>query len=443
MIGLGTNQGDRTSNLREALNQLNAVNYLKVSQVSPIYRSDALLPEHAPKNWDQFYLNVNILCETSLSPHQLLNSLQKIEHKMGRDKREHTWGPRIIDLDILVWKNCVLNSRQLTVPHSELAKRPFVLWPLIDLLPDWQDYMSDPNIIKAILFNLQLWDKMCEKNSPFNTKKLNHRIDVPHLMGILNVTPDSFSELPGLQTVDSYLNKAINMFDAGAEIIDVGAESTRPKSLPISKQEEWKRLQPVLQAMDSHWQGSIWKPKISIDTRNSEVAEKAVTMGIDYLNDVSGFESPRMSCIAAKANVYAICMHHCGVPPNKKNIIPYSKDPILEILNWAKNKKKDLLNSGVALNKIIFDPGIGYGKNTTQNWQILKRINELHAVGVPLLVGHSRKSFLNSCTEQAFKDKDYETAVVSEFLARNKVQYLRVHDVEHNVRNLRAQTFLL
>lgn len=443
VIGLGTNQGDRTRNLREALDHLNAINHLRVIQISPLYCSDALLREAAPKNWDQFYLNVNILCETILSPHQLLHSLQQIERRMGRDKGEHYWGPRIIDLDLLVWKNCVLNLSELSIPHPELAKRPFVLWPLIDLLPDWQDYVSDPNLIQTILFNMQQWGKSREENSPFNTKKINHRIDVPHLMGILNVTPDSFSEESGLQTADSYLNKAIKMFGAGAEIIDIGAESTRPGSLPISEQEEWKRLQPVLQAIVSHWHGNIWKPKISIDTRHPMVAEKVVTLGIDYLNDVSGFESPRMSCIAAKANVHAIYMHHCGIPPSKHNIISPCKDPVAEILNWAKKRQEDLLRSGVALDKIIFDPGIGYGKNATQNWQILKRINELHTIGVPLLVGHSRKSFLNTCTEQAFKNRDHETAVISEFLARNKVQYLRVHDVTHNMRNLRAQTLLL
>lgn len=443
VIGLGTNQGDRTSNLREALDHLNAINHLRVIQISPLYSSDALLREAAPKSWEQFFLNVNILCETSLSPHQLLHVLQQIEQKMGRNKGEHHWGPRIIDLDILVWKSSVLNTKELSVPHPELAKRPFVLWPLIDLLPDWQDYVGDPNVIKTILFNLQQWEKGREDNFPFNTKKLNHRIDVPHLMGILNITPDSFSEDSGLQTVDSYLNKAIKLFDAGSEIIDVGAVSTRPGSLPISEQEEWNRLQPVLQAIVSHWYGNIWKPKISIDTRHPSVAEKAVSFGIDYLNDVSGFESPQMSYIAAKANVYAIYMHHCGIPPSNQSVISASKDPVVEILDWAKKRQEVLLRSGVALNKIIFDPGIGYGKSSTQNWQILKRINELHAVGVPLLVGHSRKSFLNNCTKQAFKNRDHETAAISEFLARNKVQYLRVHDVAHNMRNLRAQTFLL
>jgi len=441
VLGLGSNQGDRINNLREALRYLNLIEDFKIIQISPVYKSDALLPENAPQSWDQFYLNVNISGETTLSPPRLLKNLKQIEHNMGRDKTL-VWGPRIIDIDILVWEDCLLNTEELTIPHPQLHHRPFVLLPLIDLLPDWKGYIVKSKMVDAIIANLNKWDTKYNSNIPHNTHKVKHRIDIPQLMGIINVTPDSFSNHGQNLVIDVALHNCIRLFNEGAEILDLGAESTRPGAIEISPEEEWNRLKPVLQTIVKHWQGDEWKPKISIDTRHYEVAERAISFGVNYINDVSGFVDYRMCAIVAAANTYAIYMHNLGIPADQNKIIPQDKDLITEILQWANQRKEKMLQAGIRSNKIIFDPGIGFGKNARQSLQLIRNIDEIHAVGVPLLVGHSRKSFLNLCTDQPFAQRDYETAVVSEFLANHKVQYLRIHNVEHNMRNLSMQTFL-
>lgn len=450
VLGLGSNKGDRINNLRTALSNIRLVDEIKIIQISPLYKSDAMLPENAPKDWDQFYLNVAISCETTLEPIALLNILQKIEAKLGREKPYLQWSPRTIDIDIMAWKGKQVKTNELTIPHAELHKRPFALLPFLDITLNWQSYIGEQDIISSIKENLEKWRIGTDDNIPFNTTRIAHRIDVPYLMGIVNVTPDSFSdgnknliEHAMEHAIEYSLERTIVLFDNGADIIDIGAESTRPGATAISPEMEWERLWPTLQVIMSYWNDNVWRPRISIDTRHYEVAEKAILYGVDFINDVSGFTNPKMCKIVAEADIHAIYMHNLGLPANSNNCISLDKDPIREVFDWAVARKEDILQAGIKPEKLIFDPGIGFGKDAEQSLQLLKRINEFHALNIPLLVGHSRKSFFNMCTKLPFTERDPETAVVSEFLARNSVQYLRVHNIEHNMRNLRMQTFLL
>jgi 2-amino-4-hydroxy-6-hydroxymethyldihydropteridine diphosphokinase/dihydropteroate synthase len=445
ILGFGTNQGDRTKNLRTALYHLGLIDQIKIIQVSPLYKSNALLLENTPKDWDQFYLNVAVSCKTTLEPLELLKILKNIEINMGRNQCNLRWAPRIIDIDILAWRDKKITTAELTIPHPELHNRPFALWPFMDLILEWQAYIAEQNTINAILENLKQWgSRLTNTNTaPLNTHKLAHRIDIPKLLGILNVTPDSFSDGGKNQSTEKALEHAIHLFNSGADFIDIGAESTRPNAEEISAKLEWERLYPILQAIVNYWQNNSWKPKISIDTRHYQVAENAISLGVDWINDVSGLTDPKMCRVIREADVHAVYMHNLGIPANRDNLIPSEKDPIQEIFNWASDRKIQILQTGINPDKLVFDPGIGFGKNAIQTLQLLHGIHEFNALNLPLLVGHSRKSFLNICTNYPATNRDHETAVVSEFLARKKIQYLRIHNVEHNMRNLQMQTFLL
>lgn len=442
VLGIGSNIGDRIANLRTCLAFIETINNLRIVQISSVYKSDALLTEGAPSDWDQFYLNAAVLCKTTLHPEELLHVVKQTEEKLGRSKTAFKWAPRIIDIDILAWFKKRVDSADLNLPHPELSNRPFALWPFLDVLFDWHNYISDQKTINKIEENIKKWGGRKSNQAPFNTKQIAHRIDIPKLMGIVNITPDSFSDGGSNDTVEQTLTNTIKLFNDGAEIIDFGAESTRPNAIPISPEEETSRLLPKLAEISSYWSKQTWRPKISIDTRNFQTAAKALQYPIDFINDVSGVEDPKMSALLAEANVYVVFMHNLGIPVNLNNCFSLAEDPINEILDWALARKQLLLRAGIKYEKLIFDPGIGFGKTASQSLQILKQIKKFNILNLPLLVGHSRKSFLNLCTDRNFAERDHETAVISENLARNNVQYLRVHNVEHNIRNLSMQAIM-
>ena len=195
--------------------------------------------------------------------------------------------------------------------------------------------------------------------------------------------------------------------------------------------------------MQQYWQNADWQPEISIDTRNYQIAKKVVKYGVNYINVVSGLEEPKMCSLIAEAKLYAVYMHNLGIPVDKSNIIKKNLNPVQEILSWAIERREKILQYGIKEDKLIFDPGIGFGKDAVQSLQVLQHINKFHSIDLPILVGHSRKSFLNIFTDQPFRERDSETAIVSEFLARKNIQYLRVHNIEQNLKNLYMQAMLI
>jgi dihydropteroate synthase len=209
------------------------------------------------------------------------------------------------------------------------------------------------------------------------------------LMGVLNITPDSFSDGGKFLTVDRAVAHALSLEKDGADILDVGAESTRPGSTGISVVEELRRLLPVLQAL----RGKLRIP-ISIDTRKASVAEIAVGAGAEIINDVSGLKhDPRLAEVAALGGVLLILMHMRGEPRNMQKI-PFARDVIKDVTQGLQWSIRQARKAGVAKSQIIIDPGIGFGKSSEQNYQLLQRLPELAKLGYPLLIGTSRKGFL-------------------------------------------------
>lgn len=430
VLGLGSNIGQQLDNLRNAIKQLRRIPSFNIVNISPVYQSNALLPANAPKIWQKTFLNAAVACQTSLSPKELLHEIKKIERAMGRYTVEH-WAPRIIDIDILAWDKLIYKDNELEIPHPCLSERNFALWPLLDILPEWKHPLKDITPI------LKAWGSKTEGFGPYNTQQITHRIDTSALVGILNITADSFSDGGKFNSIDKAISHAKLLFKQGAEVIDIGAESTRPNAKTIDPIDEWQSLSAVLKEIHAFWSKTQFKPKISIDTRHAEVAEKALAIGADWLNDVSGFDDPQMRAVAANSNVKCIVMHHLGIPPCANNTLSPSIDIFMQLKNWAKQRFRQLEAAKIDPERIIFDVGIGFGKTPQQSLNLLKNIQRLQMLNVPLLVGHSRKSFLNLLTSNPPEERDIETALFSYHLAQQQVDYLRVHNVAINAQALK------
>ncbi len=243
------------------------------------------------------------------------------------------------------------------------------------------------------------------------------------IVGILNVTPDSFSD-GGLYTqLSEALLQTQRMIDEGADIIDIGAESTRPGATAISVDEEFGRLSQILD--DVIKLAHKHHVKVSIDTYKPKIAEIAINSGVDIINDVSGFTSHDMIDLVAKhKNIKLVAMHNLGLPAERSITLPENTDVIRHILNWGESLLDTLEEHGIKRSNVAIDPGIGFGKTALQSWYIVNNIEKLKECNAEIYVGHSRKGFL------ALDDnRDACTLATSLLLASKKVNYLRVHNV--------------
>lgn len=210
-------------------------------------------------------------------------------------------------------------------------------------------------------------------------------------MGVLNVTPDSFSDGGKFLEPDRALEQALAMQRDGADLIDIGAESTRPDSVAISGEEELRRLLPVLRTVRS-----LLKIPISVDTRKAEVAEAALEAGADMLNDVSGLRpDPHLAEVVARRRAALILMHMRGEPATMQKG-PFARDVLEDVVGGLRVALTRALRAGVSKSRIILDPGIGFGKTHAQNYELLQKLPQLAKLGYPLLVGTSRKGFLGA-----------------------------------------------
>ena len=247
-----------------------------------------------------------------------------------------------------------------------------------------------------------------------------------HIMGILNVTPDSFSDGGTYFNKDSAVEQALRMQDEGADIIDVGGESTRPGAEKISVIEEVNRVVPVIEALA----GQVKVP-ISVDTYKSDVAKAAVQAGASIINDISGLRfDPEMPKIAAENKVPVVIMHIRGTPKNMQKS-PVYKALIPEIIDYLHEGIRIARDAGIPDDMIIIDPGIGFGKSVEHNLEIIKRLNEFAGFEKPVLLGHSRKSFIGRMLGDLPVSERLEgTAAAAAIGIFNGANIIRVHDVK-------------
>ena len=249
-------------------------------------------------------------------------------------------------------------------------------------------------------------------------------LDLPRLMGILNVTPDSFSDGGLHDTVQPAVDHGLKLIEDGADIIDIGGESTRPGADAVSLAEELKRTIPVIEGLVS--QTDI---PISIDTTKAKVAKEAIDAGAMIVNDISGLTfDPDMLAVCAETKAAVVCMHIKGTPQNMQDDPTYD-DCVAEVCNFLSERMQAIQSAGIEANRICIDPGIGFGKTAAHNLELLHNIAALHALNRPVLIGHSRKRFLSKILGRSVEERLAGTVGVSIALARNNVDYIRVHDV--------------
>ncbi|TXL06361.1 dihydropteroate synthase, partial [Methylococcaceae bacterium CS1] len=252
----------------------------------------------------------------------------------------------------------------------------------------------------------------------------------PLIMGILNVTPDSFSDGGKFTAIDSALLQAQFMISAGVDIIDIGGESTRPGSESVSAEKQISRVIPVVKAIRKDLSATL---PISIDTTLSEVARAALDAGATIINDISaGEQDAEILSLAAKRNVPIILMHIRGQPDNMQEA-PFYQDVVAEVLNSLQERVDVALAAGIDKNQIAIDPGIGFGKRRQDNLDLLANLDRFVATGYPVLLGTSRKRFMGSlCAVTEPAELVSATAATTALGVQQGVQMFRVHDVKEN-----------
>lgn len=252
--------------------------------------------------------------------------------------------------------------------------------------------------------------------------------DKPKIMGILNVTPDSFSDGGQYAHTDAAVQQALRMVSDGADIIDIGGESTRPYSNPVPANEQIQRVIPVIQAIRQHSNALI-----SIDTMSSMVAKAALEAGANWINDVSaGLNDPAILTVAATYKVPIVLMHTQGTPKTMQDN-PYYDNVVQEVIEALRERIQAALAAGIERDNIIIDVGIGFGKRKQDNLDLLACLSEFVALGFPVLLGTSRKRFMGSlCNVVEASELVTATAVTTALGVMAGVQLFRVHDVKEN-----------
>ena len=269
----------------------------------------------------------------------------------------------------------------------------------------------------------------------------------PKIVGILNLTPDSFSDGGKYFDEEKALSHLIEMMLYGVDIVDIGAESTRPNAQILQAQEEISRLENILPKLISAVKNfnKIHHKNIqtSIDSYHLETIIFAHKIGVEIINDVSGLIDEKIIDYIAQNNLTAILMHNLAIHSNPDLIVNRDLNVVDEIINWTQQKIAYLTSKKIQKSQLIFDPGIGFAKNSTQSIRILKNINAFRILALPIYVGHSKKSFLDAINipSQPNLDRSSKTLILSQYLVQKNVDYLRVHDVKENIEAIDFQKF--
>jgi dihydropteroate synthase len=260
------------------------------------------------------------------------------------------------------------------------------------------------------------------RNHPFNWG------DRTYIMGVLNVTPDSFSDGGEFNTIDNAINQAIDMANAGVDIIDIGGESTRPGSAAVSASDEYDRVIPVIQALRQR--SAFDQIPIAIDTTKAAVAKAAIAAGADIINDISAATfDPQMLPTMAALKVPIILMHIRGNPNTMQQQTDY-QDVVAEIIDWLNDRITAAVAAGIDRHCISIDPGIGFAKTVEQNLELLRHLSQFSILNSPLLIGVSRKSFIGHIlTQPEAKQRVWGTAAACTAAIAQGADILRVHDV--------------
>lgn len=456
-IALGSNLGDRPGTLRDALRRLGEIDAVEVVATSRLYESAPMYVTDQPA-----FLNAAAEIRTTLPPLELLRVLKDTEKEMGRQfgADQVRWGPRPIDLDIVFYEDENVmklesdgHARELIVPHPRWQERDFVKGPLADLTG-----VVSSSVVSGLDRNLvaakRLWIEqggeralrsMSQDGSLQCVLPLGGGVTWPwsrqtSVMGILNVTPDSFSGDGKFQHVDGAIGAALEMVRDGADILDVGGQSTRPGSEKISAEEEWRRVGPVLDALRQ--EGVTKQIPISIDTYYANVAAKAVQTGAHIVNDVSGGTlDDKMYETVADAGVSYVLMHMRGTPQTMQSAehVAYENgDVCAEVARSLQASCDRAVRAGIESWRIILDPGIGFAKTVEGSTDLVANLSRFRSnisepyKALPVLLGASRKKFLGEMIgrpDDPASGRDWATCAVNAIGALHGANIVRTHNV--------------
>ena len=274
--------------------------------------------------------------------------------------------------------------------------------------------------------NLNIIIKKNNNFSNLNFKK------IPNIMGILNLTPDSFSDGGKFNKKNAGLKHAIDLFKFGVDIVDVGGESTRPGSKSISEKKEWNRIEKIIKKISK-------KIPLSLDTRKAEIMNRGIKIGIKLINDVSGLSYDTKTIEVLKKSKSPFVIQHSQGTPEKMQNNPKYKDELLDIYDFFEKKIKFLRSKGINHNNIIIDPGIGFGKNLKHNMNLIRGISIFHTLGFPILLGLSRKKFIKELSgKNDTKERLGGTVASSLYSMMQGVQVLRVHDANEITQSMKV-----
>lgn len=271
----------------------------------------------------------------------------------------------------------------------------------------------------------------------FNCGKYQLNLNRPHVMGIVNVTPDSFSDGGKYSSTDLAVEHGLALIAEGADILDIGGESTRPGAPPVSLDEELRRVMPVIEAL-----AAVSTVPLSIDTYKPEVMRSAIAAGVDIVNDVRALQEDGAVEIVANSDV-GVCLMHMQGMPQTMQLAPSYQDVVSEVVQFLTDRMYVVTSAGIAIDRIVLDPGFGFGKTTAHNIALIQHLTEIDAIGRPLLVGLSRKSILGKIAGGDEQQRLHAGLAASVISAMKGAKIVRVHDVKATVDALKIVTAVM
>ena len=444
-LALGANLGDRARSISSVISALDAHESIRVTDTSFLYETAPMYYHDQPR-----FLNAACTIETTLAPHVLLSVTQHIEKQLGRCKDGVPRnGPRAVDVDILLYGDAAVDTPDLVIPHPRIAERAFVLLPLADVWRDEHPLLlrTPQELLATLTHRADYAPDELTRVTPIRTSMWpwGRRTLV---MGILNTTPDSFSDGGLHMSVDEAVTHARAMAAAGADVIDVGGLSTAPGAPEIAPHEEADRVVPVIRALRE----AISIP-LSIDTYRASVAGAALDAGADIVNDVSGgARDPAMLPLVAARECPVILMHMRGDSSTMTKLTTYEHGVVDGVADELGARVAHALRAGVRRYNIILDPGIGFAKCADDSVRLLRGLPQLFGThgargGIvrgsastallahfPVLVGPSRKRFLGRLIDESPSAApagrlSATLAACTAAVASGCVDMVRVHDV--------------
>ncbi len=408
IIALGANLSSQLGSPKITLKR--AIQEIAKCGIKVLYQSPVYLTAPVPISDQPWYHNAVISVSTDKSPQQVLNILKSIENNFGRVRTERN-APRVIDLDIVAYDDVVQDDETLILPHPRMHERAFVLCPLQDIAPNWIHPVSKKSVSKLI--------RELPKNQEI--QKENR----PLIMGVVNVTPDSFSDGGRFYSAESAIFHGLKLIEQGADMLDIGGESTRPNAAPVSPDVEQRRIIPVIEGLKNS--GTL----ISVDTRNASTMQAALKAGAGLINDVTSLIWDKDSVHLLKNSDCRICLMHMQGSPQTMQMNPTYHDVVKDVYDYLANRIRICVQAGIAKERLIIDVGIGFGKTLDHNITLLQNLSWFHDLGVDVLLGTSRKSFIEKICEFSVPPLDRLAGSLAGIAAAcdAKVQIVRVHDV--------------